>query len=191
MSQTEIQKLQEEIERLKTLLNTDELTQVANRRGLMEGLKPVVKEVEYQIKNPNKRKNLIITSFSLVFVDVDHFKNVNDSYGHPAGDEVLKKIAQILRENVRGVDVVGRYGGEEMVIGLLGADKRDAVMVAENLREKIERTEVSFEGKTIKVTASFGIAQLDSGMSVEKLIENADKALYEAKETGRNKVVAI
>lgn len=191
MSQTEIQKLQEEIERLKTLLNTDELTQAANRRGLMEGLKPVVKEVEYQIKNPNKRKNLIITSFSLVFVDVDHFKNVNDSYGHPAGDEVLKKIAQILRENVRGVDVVGRYGGEEMVIGLLGADKRDAVMVAENLREKIERTEVSFEGKTIKVTASFGIAQLDSGMSVEKLIENADKALYEAKETGRNKVVAI
>lgn len=189
MPQDEIAKLQKEIARLKELVVTDELTRVLNRRGLNEALNPLVREVVFQLENPEKRKNLIIRSFTLAFVDIDHFKKINDTYGHAAGDAALQNVAKILKQNVRSIDVVGRYGGEELIIGLLGAGEDDGFRIADDLRQKIEVAEMKSGEKTFKLTASFGLSTLKPGMSVNELIDQADKALYEAKETGRNKVV--
>src|SRR3990167_7360796 len=132
-----IHELEREITKLKSQLTTDELTKILNRKGLIEILKPWAREVAYQLANPDRRKALIVRALSLVFVDVDHFKKVNDTYGHQAGDLALKTIAKILRENVREIDIVGRYGGEEMVIGLIGANLNDAKKIAEHLRQKV------------------------------------------------------
>lgn len=185
----EIARLEQVIENLRRQLTTDELTEILNRRGLMEFLKPLAGEVSYQLKNPEKRKSVIIRSFSLAFVDIDHFKKINDTYGHAAGDLALRVVANVLRKHVRGIDVVGRYGGEEILVGLVGANAEEAERVTEQLRQKVEETEISFEDKKFNVTASFGVAALDSEMTLEQLIDAADKALYEAKNTGRNKVV--
>ena len=189
MPEDEIAKLQQEIIKLKELLVTDELTKILNRRGLNEALTPLVREVAFQLENPGRRKNVIIRDFSLLFVDIDHFKKINDTYGHAAGDIALKAVAKILKQNVRGIDVVGRYGGEELIVGLLGAGEDEGFRVADELRKKVEAAEMVAEDKTFKLTASFGLSTLKTGMSVNELIDQADKALYEAKETGRNKVV--
>ena len=184
-----IVELEQEITKLRSQLTTDELTQILNRKGLIEILKPWAREVAYQLANPDRRKALIVRALSLVFVDVDHFKNVNDTYGHQAGDLALKTIAKILRENVREIDIVGRYGGEELVIGLIGANLQDARKIAEHLRVKIADTPVKFRDQIIKITASFGVAALAADLNLDDLIRNADEALYRAKNSGRNKVV--
>ncbi len=184
-----IVELEQEITKLRSQLTTDELTQILNRKGLIEILKPWAREVAYQLANPDRRKALIVRALSLVFVDVDHFKNVNDTYGHQAGDLALKTIAKILRENVREIDIVGRYGGEEMVIGLIGANLQDARKIAEHLRVKIADTPVKFRDQIIIITASFGVAALAADLNLDDLIRNADEALYRAKNSGRNKVV--
>lgn len=184
-----IVELEQEITKLRSQLTTDELTQILNRKGLIEILKPWAREVAYQLANPDRRKALIVRALSLVFVDVDHFKNVNDTYGHQAGDLALKTIAKILRENVREIDIVGRYGGEEMVIGLIGANLQDARKIAEHLRAKIADTPIKFRDQIIIITASFGVAALAADLNLDDLIRNADEALYRAKNSGRNKVV--
>jgi diguanylate cyclase (GGDEF)-like protein len=181
--------LEKEISQLKSRLTTDELTKILNRRGLIEILRPWAREVAYQLANPDRRKALIVRALSLVFADIDHFKNVNDTYGHLAGDLALKSVAKILRENVREIDIVGRYGGEEMVIGLIGANLADSKKIAEQLRTKIANTPIKFRDQMIKVTASFGVATLSADLNLEELIKNADEALYRAKNSGRNKVV--
>ena len=121
-----IAELERQISQLREQLTTDELTKILNRKGLTDILKPWIREVAYQLANPNRRKTLTVRAFSLIFVDLDHFKKVNDVYGHQAGDVALKTVARILKDNVREVDIVGRYGGEEMVIGLIGANINDA-----------------------------------------------------------------
>lgn len=184
-----IRALERTIEKLRRELVTDELTGIYNRKGLIKLLTPIINEVNYQLKNPERRKNVIINSLSLVFVDIDHFKKINDTYGHAAGDVVLKAVAEILRIYVRGIDITARWGGEEMVIGLVGANKDDASRVAEHLREKVEGLVIEHEGKQIKVTASFGVAGMKPDMTLEQLLEKADTALYKAKTSGRNKVV--
>jgi len=184
-----IERLERRIKALQEELYTDELTRVLNRRGLMASLEPLVRTLSFEYSNPQKRKNVVIRALSILFVDIDHFKKVNDTYGHPAGDEVLKAVALALRKNVREIDLVGRYGGEEMIVVLLGADSTEATEVAENLRQKVANHSVVFEGKTIQVTASFGVASLQKNMTTEEILAKADRALYRAKETGRNKVV--
>ncbi|MCR4277408.1 MAG: GGDEF domain-containing protein [Candidatus Berkelbacteria bacterium] len=181
--------LEREISQLKSRLTTDELTKILNRRGLIEILRPWAREVAYQLANPDRRKALIVRALSLVFADIDHFKKVNDTYGHLAGDLVLKTVAKILRENVREIDIVGRYGGEEIVLGLIGANLSDSKKISEHLRKKIADTPIKFRDQMIKVTASFGVATLSANLNLEELIKNADEALYRAKNSGRNKVV--
>ena len=183
-----IRGLQQKIRLLQEELITDELTRILNRRGLMQRIGPFVDEVRYQLGHPEKRKGFILRNFSLIFVDIDNFKVINDTYGHSAGDTVLKEIAQRLREAVRGSDIVGRYGGEEIVIGLLGANSKDAKRIAENLRLKIEEQPFQHQNNRLRVTASFGTASLDKKMDTNQLIDAADKALYKAKEGGRNRV---
>ncbi|HSX41996.1 MAG TPA: GGDEF domain-containing protein [Candidatus Saccharimonadales bacterium] len=200
----QLAKLQKRITKLEQELRTDELTKILNRRGLLAVLRPIFEEVIFEHSNPEKRKNVVVKSLSIVFADIDHFKKINDTFGHAAGDEALKKVAEILKNGTRGIDAVGRWGGEEMILGLLGADKDDAAKVAENLREKIEQTPIILDfapivsaqgGKlsglnaTMSLTASFGVAELGKEKTLDALIDRADKALYEAKESGRNKVV--
>lgn len=184
----QIRQLQQKIRRLQEELITDELTRVLNRRGLMERIEPFVNEVRYQIEHPEQRRGLIIRHFSLIFVDVDKFKSINDTYGHTAGDSVLKEVVGRLRDNVRGSDIVGRYGGEEIVIGLLGANPKDAKAVAENLCARVAERPFHHHGTDIPVTASFGVATLQKNIDTSGLIDAADKALYLAKENGRNRV---
>lgn len=125
-------------------------------------------------------------ALSLIMVDVDHFKKVNDTHGHVTGDKVLKGVAEILRKKVRGGSAY-RYGGEEMALLLPKAELEGAVQVAERLRAAIEAHKIA----GVKVTASFGVAQFDPGLAdPSAFVERADQALYQAKEGGRNRVVA-
>jgi len=131
--------------------------------------------------------------FSIVFADIDHFKLVNDTYGHVAGDHVLKGFTELLQESIVGRnDWVARYGGEEFLIYLKNMDITLAVEFMEKIRNKVENSEFTFEGNNIKITSSFGICSLHKAwnITVEELIASADKNLYAAKTSGRNKVVA-
>lgn len=125
----------------------------------------------------------------VVFVDLDHFKQVNDTFGHAAGDEVLRRVSKLLVSAVRTEDVVARFGGEELVIVARGITTEGGVALAERLRADIEALEVAFDDKSIKVTASFGVAALEGELaeaSAEELVAVADRRLYDAKRDGRN-----
>lgn len=139
-----------------------------------------------------KRAERYKESLSLIMLDIDHFKKFNDSFGHLAGDAVLKRVAQRIREGVEHVDIVSRYGGEEFVVILPKRDKGQARLLAEKIRQNIEKDEISYEGKELKVTVSSGLASFpDDAMTKKGLIDKADQALYRAKHDGRNRVMEI
>ncbi len=127
---------------------------------------------------------------SLIMFDLDHFKSINDTYGHLGGDAVLVSVSNIVRQSVRENDIPGRYGGEEFGIILVNTSEEGALIVAERIRATIEATPVPFEGGEIPATASLGISVFNPTITdAEELISNADAALYHAKENGRNQVV--
>lgn len=130
-------------------------------------------------------------SGSVIYMDLDYFKKVNDVYGHAAGDAVLKTVGTILKAGVRRPDLVGRYGGEEFVIFLPESDAEDGAEVAERLRADLEASVIESGGKRILITGSFGVSGslITEGLNLEILVNQADKALYEAKNTGRNRVM--
>jgi len=158
----------------------DELTGLYNRRFFNERL---LDEVD--------RARRYGGSFSLIICDIDHFKAVNDSFGHPTGDKVLVRVASVLRENIRSSDMVARYGGEEFAILLLNADKKLARSLAEQLRRELAGCLFQeIDGQ--QVTASFGVATFsDDSISLEGLVAKADRALYLAKTQGRNRVITL
>ena len=128
--------------------------------------------------------------FSVIMTDIDHFKSYNDTYGHQAGDTVLKGVAAVMAGGVRDIDFVARYGGEEFIIVLTGVHKWEARTVAEQLRRDLEQKVFNFGGKISRVTSSFGVAEFPAeGAAASQLVRAADERLYKAKETGRNKVV--
>lgn len=181
--------LQKQVRDLNERLVTDELTQIFNRRGLMEYLEAIANEVHYQYKHPDKRRSVVIKHLTVIFLDIDHFKKVNDSYGHDAGDEVLRQTAELIRDRVRQLDIVGRYGGEEIVIGLPGATAEHAQRIAEDLRQIIEKHVFQTGQSSLQVTASLGVAELTPKRNIHQTLKAADNALYQAKDGGRNKVV--
>lgn len=143
------------------------------------------------------RSNRTNTPLSYVLVDIDHFKKVNDTYGHDKGDEVLREVSDLLRQSVRDTDIatrkfVGRYGGEELVIVLPNTDSDGAKIVGERLRKRVEE---HFKAKDFNLTISAGVSVYspdsseDGSEAVDDLYKTADEKLYEAKKTGRNKVV--
>ena len=128
-------------------------------------------------------------SLSFIICDVDHFKQINDNYGHIAGDKVLQLIASTLKKNLREADFIARYGGEESVILLPGTPADAAAGVAEKLRASIEACPFNFRGERVSITMSFGISEFRALESTEMVFERADKALYQAKKSGRNRAV--
>lgn len=164
--------LQRDLDRSLELAVTDQLTGLRNRRYLMRHLAA-------QLASGSPVAALLL--------DVDRFKSVNDTHGHPAGDAVLQAVAQRLRRHLRGADVVGRYGGEEFLAIMTAAAPDDAVAVAERLRHAIADEPVSVGALTLSVTVSLGVAFTLPGMTPETLIGAADAALYRAKAAGRNR----
>lgn len=164
------------------IANTDYLTGVFNRRAFMKRLE---QEVNRSVRH-NK-------GFSLIITDIDHFKNINDSHGHQAGDLVLQKFAGKLSEISRSYDFVGRYGGEEFIICLPETSAEQAGLIAERMRWEIAGFEMNLPdnaSKTVRVTASFGIAScvMNCVGNIDSIIKMADDALYKAKVEGRNRV---
>ena len=177
-----LEKLQTVNAELQRLSNTDALTQVGNRAYF-----------DQTLLSEHKRASRLKQPLALLLFDIDHFKSINDSWGHPAGDACLRYLADYLRSKVlRAGDVLARYGGEEFVVLLINSTLGDALDVAEELRAEIATLEVPIEGHTLRITASFGVASAipASRSTPETLVADADKALYEAKHHGRNCVRA-
>ena len=166
--------------RVASQATTDSLTGLANRRSFDEEL-----ALEW------RRAYRIGDSLALVLVDLDNFKQVNDTHGHPAGDAVLRTVGEVLGSGVRQIDLAARYGGEEFVVLVPESDLKGATQLAKRLRLAISkaRTELP-DGRLLKVTASFGVAAKGELESAERLVAEADVALYEAKRAGKNRVAA-
>jgi diguanylate cyclase (GGDEF)-like protein len=128
-----------------------------------------------------------MASLSLLMLDIDHFKKFNDTWGHQAGDHVLKEVARVVRDQCRKTDIVARYGGEELSVILPGTDAKGALLLAERIREEVATMRSQFEGHELSVTLSIGISSLNQNIQdKEQLIKLADEALYRSKESGRN-----
>ena len=168
-------RLYEHAERLAT---TDGLTGLLNRRTFNAQLEARLREAQ------RYRKPL-----SLLLLDIDHFKKVNDGFGHPAGDAVLRGVARVVQTQARGTDMVARYGGEEMALVLPETDSAGALVIAERIRSAVAHARHQTDQGALQVTASIGIATWP-GTDPEALIDHADKALYRAKQAGRNRVEA-
>lgn len=180
-SSVEIEKLQSNLQSAQKESLTDGLTGIANRKMFDTML---ARTIEKSAKDAS--------AFCLVMCDIDFFKKFNDTYGHQIGDHVLKLVANVLHENVKGSDLAARYGGEEFVIILPNTEINDAYSLVEKIRKTIASRTVRSRQRKIDygtVTLSLGIAQYSSGDDHETLINRADAALYTAKNTGRNRTV--
>jgi diguanylate cyclase (GGDEF)-like protein len=167
-----------ENELLRQQITIDGMTQLNNYKSFCEILNSEISRASRYNK-----------SLSLIFADIDHFKSVNDNYGHQAGDHALKVVAGSLKNELRESDHIARYGGEEFVMILPETNTGDALKVSERLREKIKNTKMSYDGNPIKITMSFGVATLQANqrISTDKFIKMADEALYSAKNQGRDR----
>lgn len=159
----------------------DKLTDLKNRMGFYHDYKNTYSKI---LENPNEIRNL-----SLFICDIDFFKKVNDTYGHNAGDAVLKHVAENFRRGSRICDGVYRWGGEEFIVILPDTNASQAAEIAERLRLQIMDSVCEFEDLKIKVTMSFGVTEIDQFKSIEENISIADEKLYKAKESGRNQVI--
>ena len=176
----EAQQLQDALERLRSQAITDELTGLYNRRHLWNALEAELARA--------RRKRM---PMAVMLFDIDHFKLLNDQWGHEAGDMVLQGIAQVVRRVVRGTDIVARHGGEEFVVVMPEASEEVALLRARELRVRIAEMSVNYQGQSLgAVTISIGVAvSADASQSGELLVREADAAMYEAKTSGRDQVV--
>lgn len=171
-------KLEITLKKLEAAASTDELTGLVNRREINRRLK-------YEYHRADRTK----ASTSIVIMDLDHFKKVNDTYGHPCGDHVLTTIAELLLSEFRVSDHVARWGGEEFMIVMPDTCPKTAQMVVQRIIDKIDRSMIHFESHVIHMTISAGIAELDPNLKLEDSLCLADERLYQAKTFGRNQVV--
>ncbi len=165
---------------LNQAANTDPMTKCFNKGYFLEAIEAEV-----------KRARALSSPLTLIFFDLDHFKKVNDTYGHDAGDFVLKEFTSLVRNSglYKQKDIFARYGGEEFCLLMPGVTSSEAAKIAEEIRGKVHLHEFNYEGKRIPVTTSLGVSELKSDTeSANELIKSSDKALYTSKESGRNRV---
>jgi diguanylate cyclase (GGDEF)-like protein len=158
---------------------TDSLTGLSNRRDMVERIERAV-----------IRRNEDNEPASLIMADIDSFKRINDTLGHQVGDEVLCHVAELIRLNVRGIDVAARWGGEEFLILLPGTRERGARSVSENLRLRLEESPPQFGGRSLSLTLTLGVTEIEPGADLNDLIRRADEAMYAGKSRGKNQVVS-
>lgn len=174
--------LRRQRDEMRALAQSDPLTGLGNRRTALARLQDEV-----------DRRRALGTEFGLVYVDIDHFKQINDGFGHASGDRVLSGVAQLLRQLVRGSDVVARLGGDEFVLILVGADEATSLRLAERLRERIELLPLVGSGPEAPLSCTVSVGVVGSGRypeaGAEELLRRADEAMYAAKKGGRNRVV--
>jgi diguanylate cyclase (GGDEF)-like protein len=166
------------IQQLKDAAAVDPLTGCYNRRAF-----------DSQLKGHAAGAGRHGKPLSVFMFDLDHFKAINDTYGHLSGDEVLKEVSRLVHRNIRTEDIFARYGGEEFIAILPETDQTHAIELADRLRQKILALRIPFNNRSIRVTASFGVAQLGADGNIEKLVQDADSMLYKAKFNGRNTVM--
>jgi two-component system cell cycle response regulator len=169
-------------QRIMHLANTDYLTGVLNRRAFMERMEG---EINRSVRNKKE--------ISIILMDIDHFKKVNDKFGHQVGDLVLQKFTERVLMASRSYDFVGRYGGEEFIVGLPETNMEQSLLIAERMRQNIEEMQLTFPDNpqvALRITASFGITScvIESFEKIDSVIKLADDALYRAKTEGRNRV---
>ena len=174
-----VKKLEEELKKAKEESREDFLTKLFNKRALDEIL--ALKEAEYKRYERN---------YTIVMFDLDHFKDVNDTFGHEAGDAVLAAFGKIVKQECRNVDVVGRFGGEEFMAILSDTDTNGGVIFAQKVRKHVQKAKFMYKKKRIEVTVSAGVGERKHNPSLEATIEQADTNLYKAKNSGRNRVEA-
>ena len=177
-TQKRVESIEREVANLQEKASTDPLTRLANRA-----------QFDAFIEEQFTRAYAQQRPLALVFIDLDHFKNVNDTFGHPAGDEVLRRVGKVLRASVRNIDMVARYGGEEFAVVLTETDLEAAAKRAEAIRKRLENETIVFDGTTIRMTLSAGVAGTERGRifaSAAQLTNAADRAVYAAKAAGRN-----
>ncbi len=167
-------------ETLKYEASHDLLTGMHNRRYFLN-------RAEQEIKRA-KRFN---RSLLIMMLDIDHFKAVNDTYGHAAGDEVIKYVSKTIMNTIRSIDIVARWGGEEFIVLLPETELTNGIVIAEKIRKKVLANSITHENQTILVTISIGVTNSTDDCSADDFIKRADQALYHAKETGRNKVCQL
>jgi diguanylate cyclase len=182
VSKYQLESQAQELDRSRREARTDALCQIGNRKAVDEYL-------EFMISRNRREQN----GLGLMLVDVDHFKRVNDTFGHQAGDEVLTSIANVLKSCVRPGDFVGRLGGDEFVILLEGLTAENATAVGARIRGAIEGSDffLNDQGQSTVVTLSMGLAVANEGDNATTLFERADKALYKSKELGRNRLYTL
>lgn len=164
--------------RLEYFANNDSLTNLLNRRSFNSNLKTFDK-LSKRTGNP----------ISLLFLDIDDFKQVNDNLGHKIGDDVLKRVSSILRENLRETDIKSRWGGEEFIVALINTDHKEAFEIAQKIKEKLQNDLTLINLTNKPITASFGVTQIQKEEKLDLAIVRVDNAMYEAKKSGKNKVV--
>jgi diguanylate cyclase (GGDEF)-like protein len=159
------------------LSTSDSLTGALNRRHFMA-----------QMGREQKRAERYGARYSLLMLDIDHFKRINDSFGHQVGDEAIRRMADTCNAHLRPTDLLCRYGGEEFIIALTHTEQVGALIAAERIREAVAKIEIPADGKAVRYTVSIGVAPFGTTARLEDVIEAADQALYAAKTGGRNQV---
>jgi diguanylate cyclase (GGDEF)-like protein/PAS domain S-box-containing protein len=176
---TGISTVRRELHELRQSSQVDRLTGIANRRALEARLHGIIAEHQEQQEQ----------HFAVIFIDIDNFKHVNDTFGHEIGDNVLQMVAQTLQKNLRRSDVVGRWGGEEFLAILYEVDTAQAaISVAEKMRMLVEHSRLDVENKHINVTVSIGVTMLSNEDDIESVINRADQLMYISKASGKNHV---
>ena len=169
--------LEEAVSDLRTAALTDELTKVGNRRALVES-----------VANELSRCRRSGASMTMFLIDLDHFKAVNDTYGHQGGDVALRHVADLIKISLRPYDILGRIGGEEFAVFLSNTVSEDGLQIAERTRKAIQNSPIDYNGRVINLSISIGLTTLGCNAEFENLYEQADEALYRSKKAGRNRV---
>lgn len=198
----EIKNLQEESEILKQqvkllsrLIEVDTLTGLYNRNGFIKRLDILVKDINWHLVHKKERRSFALGDLSLIFIDLDNFKSVNDIYGHKAGDLILRQTAKLLKLNTKSIDILCRWAGDEFVVALPGVAGDEGLRIAKRLRGRLENGYFKLGRKKIKIAASFGVVgasacfKKDKTITTGAIIDYADKAMYAAKNKfGKNSV---